>query len=569
MYAIANGGGVDDRLVQIDMRDGTVTDVGALGVNDMEGFSQFNGGTLYGATGANTGSSTTTNRLWSIDINTGTATLIAPFTSYSDYESVSCLTEDGNLITGTVFNDTANLGTFDVGEGGLAGVTVRLYIDENNDGLVDSGDTLLATRTTDANGQYQFNLGIQDNFVLAVDTTTIPSGGSLSTDNVEEADFNSYGNTDNNNDFGISSLPALGIVKTSNASGNIVAAGDFVTYTIQIQNLSGVQQTNVAVSDPLPSNTSYVAQSTVATPSSATTSQETYRDEFTNIAYNGTNGSIDWSGSLWIEERDDGGGSPAESNGNILVATSGSCAAGNCLSIRAKKKEDRIYRQADLSSCTAATVSYNYNNQLEKKDRVDFEVSGDGGSNYDRLRSYTKDNTGSGTENFTLTAAQTAANTRLRFWVNKDDKDKFLFIDNVEIACDSSVSTKDNIPGGTYADLNNGVPPNLVQSTDGFTLAANDILTVTFQVQVDDPLASAVTQISNTASVTTDLITTAINASVTDYIPHLDSYEGDNAGNSTYLTLDELFYRDTSATGNAETALYTGGQGYLPIPPMT
>ena len=256
-------------------------------------------------------------------------------------------------------------------------------------------------------------------------------------------------------------------------------------------------------------------------------------------------------------------------NGNILVATSGSCAAGNCLSIRAKKKEDRIYRQADLSSCTAATVSYNYNNQLEKKDRVDFEVSGDGGSNYDRLRSYTKDNTGSGTENFTLTAAQTAANTRLRFCVNKDNKDKFLFIDNVEIACDSSVSTKDNIPGGTYADLNNGVPPNLVQSTDGFTLAANDILTVTFQVQVDDPLASAVTQISNTASVTTDLITTAINASVTDYIPHLDSYEGDNAGNSTYLTLDELFYRDTSATGNAETALYTGGQGYLPIPPMT
>ena len=34
-------------------------------------------------------------------------------------------------------------GAFDAGDSGTSGVTVKLYIDENNDGLVDAGDTLI------------------------------------------------------------------------------------------------------------------------------------------------------------------------------------------------------------------------------------------------------------------------------------------------------------------------------------------------------------------------------------------------------------------------------------------
>ncbi len=47
-------------------------------------------------------------------------------------------------------------------------------------------------------------------------------------------------------------------------------------------------------------------------------------------------------------------------------------------------------------------------------------------------------------------------------------------------------------------------PPDLIDATDGYTLAPGETLTVTLQVMVDDPLATAVTNIVNTATVVTD-----------------------------------------------------------------
>lgn len=145
----------------------------------------------------------------------------------------------------------------------------------------------------------------------------------------------------------------------------------------------------------------------------------------------------------------------------------------------------------------------------------------------------------------------------------QENTEKFFF-DNITITGATGTTTRDNIPGGSNPDLASGVPANLVQAADNFQMAANDTLTVTFQVQVDDPLGSSVTEISNGVSVTTDQETTPITASVTDYVPHLDSYEGDNNGMSTYSVLDELYLRDPHGTGNAETAFYTGGLGYPP-----
>jgi len=54
-------------------------------------------------------------------------------------------------ISGNVFNDLNHDGVAESGEGGLAGVTV--YLDANNNGRLDSGET---STTTDVNGNYTF-----------------------------------------------------------------------------------------------------------------------------------------------------------------------------------------------------------------------------------------------------------------------------------------------------------------------------------------------------------------------------------------------------------------------------
>ncbi len=66
------------------------------------------------------------------------------------------------------------------GEPGLPSVTVELYSDLNNNNTVDGLDALLDTQITDASGHYLF-VGLADgNYVVNVNTTTVPSGYNLS-----------------------------------------------------------------------------------------------------------------------------------------------------------------------------------------------------------------------------------------------------------------------------------------------------------------------------------------------------------------------------------------------------
>ncbi len=72
----------------------------------------------------------------------------------------------------------------DPGEVGLGGVTVRLYEDLNNNGIVDVGDPLVTTRVTDAAGMYLFtNIpanGARD-YIVNVDTAQAPLTGYTAT----------------------------------------------------------------------------------------------------------------------------------------------------------------------------------------------------------------------------------------------------------------------------------------------------------------------------------------------------------------------------------------------------
>ena len=67
-------------------------------------------------------------------------------------------------ITGNVFNDV-NADGNNAGDGGLTGVTVRLYADTNQNGRVDRNEPIIATTTSDRDGNYQFT-GLSDIFVV-------------------------------------------------------------------------------------------------------------------------------------------------------------------------------------------------------------------------------------------------------------------------------------------------------------------------------------------------------------------------------------------------------------------
>lgn len=77
----------------------------------------------------------------------------------------------GTLTLGdTLYYDWNGNGTQNVGEGGIANVTVRLYQDENGDGVVNLTDAQVASTVTNASGFYQFTGLATGNYIVEVDT---------------------------------------------------------------------------------------------------------------------------------------------------------------------------------------------------------------------------------------------------------------------------------------------------------------------------------------------------------------------------------------------------------------
>lgn len=74
--------------------------------------------------------------------------------------------------TGTIgdkiFADNDKSGTFNTGDAGIGNVTVQLIDDVNGDGLVSAGERVLATDTTDANGNYLFTGVLPGQYVVRI-----------------------------------------------------------------------------------------------------------------------------------------------------------------------------------------------------------------------------------------------------------------------------------------------------------------------------------------------------------------------------------------------------------------
>lgn len=91
--------------------------------------------------------------------------------------------DNTGIVGDTIYNDVNGNGVQNVGEPGLAGVTVSLYRDVNNNGSYDPGlDAFQATDVTDGSGNYLFE-GLSDGqYLVIVDTTTTPTGYTQSGD---------------------------------------------------------------------------------------------------------------------------------------------------------------------------------------------------------------------------------------------------------------------------------------------------------------------------------------------------------------------------------------------------
>ncbi len=495
MYAVANNGG-PDRLILVDKDTGNVTDVGQItSATDIEGFSFDPFGSLLGSSGSQ-------DNLYQMDLGTGAGTFIFDL-DHLDYESIECSTKGYNVLSGTVFLDKDGNGVFDGTDAGTGGVTVTLYRDANGNGVADAGDPILHSIVTAADGSYLFDFGATGPFVVDIDEATLPLSATLTTDNVESADFGTtFGQTDAGNDFGYTVPASLPITKTSDAPADL-APGDTITYTIEVTNLGSTTQSGIIVNDLLPAGTTYVPESTTATHvGGADTS--VFTDDFETDDFTGGTGP--WA-SDWIELGEfDGPGS-----GDIQIRQDIGADPPQNQDFAARIRDndnggEGIRRDLDLSSYGSAELNFDYRtHELDNaSDYITIDVSTNGGGTWTEIGRIAgpadSDLYRSATFDLSPFLSPTAS---IRFLTSPTmGGGDEVWIDNVDIAVGLPGSIVRTNAAADLDPLNDGIPPNLIVAADGVSIPATQTLTVTFQVVVVNP--SAQTDVSNTASASSD-----------------------------------------------------------------
>ena len=170
-----------------------------------------------------------------------------------------------------VWLDVNRNGTQDPGEQVVAGVTVTLY----------AGGVPIATQVTNVSGNYRFdNLVTGTPYTLSFTqppglawTTTGPIATSPNDSNANGQGVTSApviltsGEHNPTIDAGLASPLLLDKQAVTSGPNNTVGIDNIVTYTIRVTNTSNVVMVNVVVTDPLPSNLSYVVGSANPPPS--------------------------------------------------------------------------------------------------------------------------------------------------------------------------------------------------------------------------------------------------------------------------------------------------------------
>ncbi len=487
LYAIANAGGSADYLVIVDRFTGAVTSVGPTApVSDIEGLSFDNQGRLFATTGSSA-------LLMELDKTTGQE---VPGTrinlAYGDYESVDCDTNGFNTLSGTVYLDKDANGVFDGSDSGTDDVTVRVWRDTNNNGTIDVGDTLAGQQTTSSGGGYLFTTAAAGEFLVDIDTSSLPAGATLTTDNYEDADFGaSFGLADPNNNFGYTLPSSLDVAKTSNATA-ATQPGDRIDYTITVTNPGTTTQTGVIVTDPLPVGTTYVSGSTVGSwfePSTAPTISENWQS--TTDAWVGGSG---WVTDRWTEVGETGG----SGGGDVrLRDVNGSTA----LQIQDNDNGgEGVERSANLSGWASATLSYDFDRDLNDSDDYIMVLVSTDGSPFVEINRHSGPANDSGFQPASLDLTPyMGTDTLIRFRSGPTNGGgERVYFDNITITGEVLTAVTKSNATGAPVPLAEGVPADLVTIADGAIIPPGGTMTVTYSITVDDPAPA--TRVVNTVS---------------------------------------------------------------------
>ena len=313
-------------------------------------------------------------------------------------------------------------------------------------------------------------------------TTAAPGGTSINkasaTGRLDGHNFTAMANTTVN-------ISDIQVEKESNVTG-LVEPGDIINYTVNLTNISLFPHYAVALRDLLPTGTSYIAHTTTANGYLL----GTYLDQFGTQSYGNSNGTFTWSSS-WIEGLAESGNNPA--NGLIQIT-------GGKLQFRdtGAPRDYSLTRAANLSGRTKAVLSFTYEETGTLENADTFHVDVYDGASWHTVLTKNDDFGGPLDVSYDITAWANA-NTQIRIVANGyGDTGEILSFDNFSIQFDQPV-IKDNIAGGTYPDLVNGVPENLAVTGDAFVLPAGRMMTITYQVQVNNPLPFGLMGINNEA----------------------------------------------------------------------
>jgi uncharacterized repeat protein (TIGR01451 family) len=155
-------------------------------------------------------------KLWAL-FSSGNVQEILPNGTYTGTTKTTISVSDGgecvvgNATVGDrVWADVNGNGIQDAGESGIAGVSVSIYRDINKNGVLDAGEPLLATQTTDANGNYNFTellphdmlTGTGHNDFIVQITGGVPTGYTATTATKQAVDLSSATQTITTVDFG-------------------------------------------------------------------------------------------------------------------------------------------------------------------------------------------------------------------------------------------------------------------------------------------------------------------------------------------------------------------------------
>lgn len=251
-------------------------------------------------------------------------------------------------------------------------------------------------------------------------------------------------------------------------------------------------------------------------------------DQFSAVSYNNNNGANIWAGP-WTENDASGGGA----GGGKVQVTGGTLRLNGPPTVGT---EPGVWRAVNLNQHVFGVLKFNVSNSvgLAVTDTAVIEISKDG-TNFTTLETFAGSVTAA-LRSYDITNYISAATTvRFRITGGYAAAGQYFYADNVEIKAGRQLSvTKDNIPAGVNPDLIDGVPANLVLPADGFALAPNEALTVTYRVTVNNP--PSVTRVINTVNVTDHEKAPTSTATVIDNVS--------NGG-----TIGDLLWLDTVANG--------------------